>query len=260
MLCHRLALKWAANWRRHSVTWSNPSVAMAVRGALNATRTNAASLKDERFRLTTPVVQALVQYLDAMQPGEEEQVALLLAFEALLRVQSECIPLQCGGVGEDEHLPAGRHSAVLWTADKSIVVRLASRKNRPRGSVLKRRCRCPAVGAHFCPACRTLSLASTKKLTVGDRLFDRTASQMAGCIRAALRILGVEHKAGFTWKAARSGRATELAAQGMPLAQIMDLGEWKSSAIFNYIDESAVDAAEMRRLADLEDDEDDAVA
>ena len=103
-------------------------------------------------------------------------------------------------------------------------------------------------------------MAFTKKLKVGDRLFTRTASQMAGCIRAALRILGLEHKAGFTWKAARSGRATELAAQGMPLAQIMDLGEWKSSAILNYIDESAVDAAEMVRLAEVEDDEDDTLA
>ena len=187
-------------------------------------------------------------------------MALLLACEAPLRVQRECTPLQCGGVGEDERWPARRHSAFLWTEDKSIVWRLASRKNRPRGSLLKRRCRCTVVGAHFCPACRTLLLASTKKLRVGDRLFTRTASQMAGCIRAALRILGVEHKAGFTWKAARAGRATELAAQGMPLAQIMDLGEWKSSAILNYIDESAVDAAEMLRLADLEDDEDDTVA
>ena len=60
------ALKWAANWGRHSVAWLTPSVAMAVRGALNATRTNAACLKDDRFRLTTPVVQAVVQYLDAM--------------------------------------------------------------------------------------------------------------------------------------------------------------------------------------------------
>ena len=50
------ALKWAANWGRHSLTWFTPSVAMAVRGALNATRTNAACLKDDRFRLTTPVV------------------------------------------------------------------------------------------------------------------------------------------------------------------------------------------------------------
>ena len=137
------------------------------------------------------------------------------------------------------------------------MLRLASRKNRPRGSVLKRRCRCTVDGAHFCPACRTFLMAFTKKLKVGDRLFTRTASQMAGCIRAALRILGLEHKAGFTWKAARSGRATELAAQGMPLAQIMDLGEWKSSAILNYIDESAVDAAEMLRPAEVEDDEDD---
>ena len=187
-------------------------------------------------------------------------MALLLAFEALLRVADECIPLQCGGEGEDERLPAGRHSAVLWTEDKSLVLRLASRKNRPRGSLLKRRCKCPSVGAHFCPACRTLLFVSTRKLRVGDRLFTRTASQMAGCIRAALSTLWVVHKAWFTWKAARSGRATELAAQGMPLAQIMDLGEWKSSAILNYIDESAVDAAEMLRLADLEDDEDDTVA
>ena len=110
------------------------------------------------------------------------------------------------------------------------------------------------------PSVPTLLLASTKKPRVGDRLFTRTASQMAGCTRAALRTLGVGHKAWLTWKAARSGRATELAAQGRPLAQIMDLGERKSSAILNHIDESAVDAAEMLRLADLEDDEEDTVA
>ena len=164
------------------MAWYTPSVAMAMRGALNSTRANAACLKDDRFRLTTPMVQALVQYLDALQPGEEEQVALLLAFDALLRVQNECIPLLCGCEGEDDRLPAGRHSAVLWTGHRSIVLRLASRKNRPRGSVLRRRCRCTINGPHFCP------MVSAKKLKVGDRLFTRTASQMAGHIRAALCI------------------------------------------------------------------------
>ena len=104
-----------------------------------------------------------------------------------------------------------------------------------------RGCRCPF---RYCPRCGLSS--------VGIQIVHYKV--------VPVLCMGVEYKAGFTWKTARSGRATELAAQGMPVTQIMDLGEWKSSAFFNYIDVSAVDAAEMWRLADLEDDEEDTVA
>ena len=82
---------------------------------------------------------------------------------------------------------------------------------------------------------------------------------MATQVRAALRVIGVDQGAGFTWKACRAGRATELAALGMPLAQIMEMGEWRSAAMLAYVDETAVDAAEMLRLAEAEDDADDAI-
>ena len=87
----------------------------------------------------------------------------------------------------------------------------------------------------------------------GAKVFTRSAN--TGKIQTALRVLQVDQRSGFTWKAARAGRATELAAQGMSLAQIMDMGEWQSRAVLAYIDESTVDAAEMLRLAELEDEE-----
>ena len=45
----------------------------------------------------------------------------------------------------------------------------------------------------------------------------------------------------LTWKAFRAGHATELAAHGHTMANIMQAGEWKSKAFIDVADSDAID-------------------
>ena len=70
-------------------------------------------------------------------------------------------------------------------------------------------------------------------------------------LRALQRIfvlLGVNHAAAFAYKSFRSGHATEMAAEGYTLSQILEAGCWKSSAFARYIDEGEADKQQMSRL------------
>ena len=44
-------------------------------------------------------------------------------------------------------------------------------------------------------------------------------------------------------KAFRAGRATQLAREGKPIHMIMQMGEWRSAAILNYVSADALDAS-----------------
>ena len=46
----------------------------------------------------------------------------------------------------------------------------------------------------------------------------------------------------FTLKSFRAGKANALAAAGLPLGQILAAGEWRCSAILNYVDEDTFDS------------------
>ena len=45
----------------------------------------------------------------------------------------------------------------------------------------------------------------------------------------------------LTWKALRSGQATEVCARGHTLAQILEAVEWRSKALLNNVDEQHID-------------------
>ena len=65
----------------------------------------------------------------------------------------------------------------------------------------------------------------------------------------------------YTLKSFRAGKATEMAAQGFTLAQILDAGEWKSRAVYNYIDANTADQAELlRQTIEAPDDEENSEA
>ena len=45
----------------------------------------------------------------------------------------------------------------------------------------------------------------------------------------------------LTWKAFRAGHATELAAHGHTIAEIMKAGEWRSKTFIDYADSDIID-------------------
>ena len=88
----------------------------------------------------------------AWEMGDPEWgIVATLSYHFLLRVPSECLPLEAGT--EEELLaqdPEGRHSAVAVVNDR-LHIRLRSRRNRPQGSLLVVRL-CNTAGAKAVPS------------------------------------------------------------------------------------------------------------
>ena len=49
----------------------------------------------------------------------------------------------------------------------------------------------------------------------------------------------------MAWKAWRAGKASQMAQQGSGLGEVLTAGEWRSKALLNYVNESAIDAARI---------------
>ena len=171
-------------------------------------------------------------------------------WEALLRVQSEGVPLQFGSSAEIERLPPGRHSAVFLESG-AVHIRLARRKHRPQGSLLKRPCRCSEWGKHFC----LLHRLEKRHKMVGSPACQRTAYECLRDLRCDLKALGVEKAEKYGLKAFRAGRATYMAQSGDSLGSILQMGEWRSAALLRYISETQLDKARFLQTALKEDDE-----
>ena len=60
-----------------------------------------------------------------------------------------------------------------------------------------------------------------------------------------LTALEVEAPELYSLKMFRSGHATTLAAEGKSIGHILQAGEWRSAAFLSYLDEDAVDAAQI---------------
>ena len=94
---------------------------------------------------------------------------LLIGWDFLMRIQSECLPLQCGEPSEKQVLDPVRHSAVYHDAQGNLVIRWTRRKNRPRGSILRWKCWCALKGAFVCITCRMR--VRLRQLTVGEKVW-----------------------------------------------------------------------------------------
>ena len=69
-------------------------------------------------------------------------------------------------------------------------------------------------------------------------------------------LFGVGEAVAYTWNAFRSGRATEMAAMGFTLGQILVAGNWHSVDMFKYIRETEADALEcFRQVSEKSDEE-----
>ena len=101
---------------------------------------------------------------------------------------------------------------------------------------------------------RTSRWITSGPLHVGDKLFPvflwrngfRTKSASDAIVRL-LKLLAVGGAQKFSFKAFRAGKATEMAATGSTLHQILSAGEWRSAAFARYVDEDIADSAQLLR-------------
>lgn len=206
------------------------------------------------FNLNNQTLEELVRMLDKLDKTTEATAALT-SWEFLLRVQSETIPLLAGTAQDVLALEAGKHSAVWYDErKKEIHLRLARRKHRLSGSHLTRRCSCSDVSRSLCVAHRLSDLLETKQ--PGHRLWNFEAIDLVKVFKRTLTLLGNGNVEAFTLKAFRKGKAIDMATKGSSLAKILEAGEWRSAAVFKYVNFDHVDAALfLKRVEEASDDE-----
>ena len=175
----------------------------------------------------------------AVREGDETSSFLYAAaYTFMLRVPSEGLALTVGG-NPLAPLDAGVHSAVAITDDE-LVLRLARRKNRLHGSVLRRACCCGTGLVWSCPV-HTLG-KWLAKMPPGTKPFGLLSVDAARSeLKRRLALLGVDHAGSYVLHDFRRGHAMDIAAAGGDLREILTAGEWSSPAFLKYLDGTEIE-------------------
>ena len=153
----------------------------------------------------------------------------LASYVFLLRLHSEALPMVKGSSG-GQH---GEHS-VVFMGISCIHLELASRKNKPHGSLLRRSCWC-SKNKHTCPV-HVLG-EYVNKAPAGCKLFPSfTKISALYTLRARLKELGVENAGDYRTQDFRRGHAKDLQVRGAGVKEILAAGEWGSPAYLKYQD------------------------
>ena len=235
-------LRWAGVHLGLANGWDTETVRATLKGAKRRRANLGGGPAGAKKLLTKKLMESIVITADAAG-SHELALQVLVAWNFLMRVQSECSPLQVGCAGEAYQLPAGRHSA-LWVDSATVAcVRLRQRKNRPQGSLLKRACSCHLGSRQLCLPHRLQDFLLGKK--VGSKVWTMTSREFLLAIRQVLTCLRAATPDLYTLKMFRAGHATELAKSGKSVGDILRAGEWRSAAFLAYVDEDLVDAAQI---------------
>jgi len=141
-------IMWACRLKNLCTEWRDSQISMVLKGLDRKSLRTQGSKLVVRLLLDDEKIRQLIHFLDAFCPLLAD--AALVWYEFLLRVQSEGLHIVVGTAEWMVDQPANIEAS-LWTSSEIISLRLTSRKNRPRGSLLRRRCRCTKMrGSQFC--------------------------------------------------------------------------------------------------------------
>ena len=223
--------------------WDTPRLQQALRGV--AKRTVLAP--KPRRRIMRHLMLALFKYAHS-ENNYEESCLYAFAFLFLFRLEKECLPLEVGTPLESEShspsLPFGRHSS-CWLEGNELVVRLRSRKNKMRGSTLRRACMCHVSPGSWevCPV-HVLGALLTGKAP-GAPVFpfwhDQTGAAVRHSLRRRLILLGVPNATEFGLQSFRRGHAQQILDDGGTLVDVLRAGQWSSPAFLLYLDYAEVE-------------------
>jgi len=191
--------------------------------------------------LRLPVVDRIVR-LAIEQEDHEEAMIYLLSYVFLLRVRNEALPVVVGAEGAaGVPLAAGAHSCVSVVGDE-LVLRLASRKNMQRGSVLRAGCWCAGGGANkrCCPT-HVLGPGLVRLGAIAPCAHLKGALVMKK-LRQRLSALELESADLYRLQDFRRGHARDLQESGATLPQILKTGQWRTPAVLAYIDPAQLEA------------------
>ena len=198
-------VRWACVLHRLDCAWFDPEVQMVLRGLDKHYIESLPGQLSDKPLLTEDMVARLVT-LCSERPGFEDLGDLfLVAWQFLLRVPSEGIPLQYGDRSELHILPDGRRSALTVDAQFCAHLRLRHRKHRPQGSLLSRPCCCNGERSVLCVGHRLGE--RSKACSSGDSVVTRSRHDCLKLFHNSLNLLGVLGPERYTWKAFRAGKA-----------------------------------------------------
>ena len=96
-------------------------------------------------------------------------------------------------------------------------------------------------------------------LEQGQPLWSASSGALLKRLRAQVfSLLGPELAQRISLKSFRAGYATEMAQKGLGIEAILTAGDWKSSAVLNYVRRSDLDELALLRQAWAEDSDDEA--
>ena len=154
----------------------------------------------------------------------------------------------CSGLGHGEH-------SVLSLGVNCIYLKLATRKNKQKGSLLKRSCWCKKSPT----TCPVHILGSyIRDMANGCPLFQGITKHTALLsLRRRLESLGVVGAHKHRTQDFRRGHAQDLLESGASLREILCAGEWRSPAFLEYLNLEKLehDMVVQAHLDDSEDDE-----
>ena len=135
------------------------------------------------------------------------------------------------------------------------MLRLARRKNRPQGSVLRRSCWCRQCKS-TCP--RHVLWPFLNKFPVGAAPFAALTAQAAGALlKQCCGIQKVKQANMYRLHDLRRGHAKDLQSTGASLKEILEAGQWSSPRFLKYLDldELEKDFVVEAHVADSDEDE-----
>ena len=174
----------------------------------------------------------------------------LLAYTFLLRVPSEALPMVVGRLGQ----PCEAKSILYLGEDDTLVLELKSRKNKPQGSKLIRRCCC---SRHPKSCALHLIKPLLESAETGTAMFKLISPDDAvKKLRQLLSAVGVRDARLYRPHDLRRGHAEDLRLEGAPLWKILAAGEWRSAAFQAYLGLHKLDVDDALSGA-LDDESDD---
>ena len=133
-------IAWALKYGGLGLQWYDDEVKLAMQGLKKQQQQQTCGILSSSLLLDQTTISRLVAFCTELEQFVEASDLFVLAWQFLLRVQSEGVPLEVGSEAELRCLPPERHSALVADHDYNIHIRLRCRKNRPEGSLLTRSC------------------------------------------------------------------------------------------------------------------------
>jgi len=208
-----------------------------------------------RMFLQRTTVRNLVLAVDRGMETQSFAMLWLATYCFLLRLPSEALMMRRGGEG---FIAAGKEQSVLHLdPNGELVLTLNTRKNKIRGSTLRRSCSCAAC-KRTCPV-HALWFGFFAGLAPGAQPWACFTAAIARChLRSTLTALGFGSPGNYGTHDFRRGHAKDMQQAGATMEAILAAGEWRSRAVFTYLDHAELerdDALEAAMHSDTDNEE-----